>query len=254
MLTVESFGGAAVGAIAPMAFFVLHWLPWILACSENPRERSHLSCFLLLGSWLSWICQEIPANRAAHIAVLGLAMGTEQLFLLPKNKVRGISLRRSLELEIVSLSTWWEVWLFWGPTFCLQAGCNPTSLLSSISLCCLHILGVSWSGNCLLSCRGGVCLMEGLASAKVREISMWVSRNACENVNPLWGSQGIERKKKRRKATSTVHVFTEFPECSSRNATYGIWGCAGGLSTTQLRYTVVTVLWTWGVLLRKLRK
>lgn len=61
--TVESFGGPAVGAIAPKAFFVLHWFPWILAYSENPRERSQLSCPVAC-SWLSWICQEIPANRA----------------------------------------------------------------------------------------------------------------------------------------------------------------------------------------------
>lgn len=79
---------------------------------------------------------------------------------------------------------------------------------------------------------------------------MWVSRNVCKNV--MRRGERIEEKKKRRKATSTVHIFTNFSECSGRDATYGIWGCAGGFRTIQLRYKVVTVLWIWGVLLRKL--
>lgn len=49
-----------------------------------------------------------------------------------------------------------------------------------------------------------------------------VNRNVCENVRR--GGQGIEKKKERRKVFPTVHLFTGFPECSSRDATYGIWG------------------------------
>lgn len=93
--------GAGVCATAPTAFFALHWFPWILACLENPRKRSQLSCFPSTCSWLSWIYQEIPANWAPYTAVLCLAIKTEQLFLLPEYKVRGIRLGRSLVLEIV---------------------------------------------------------------------------------------------------------------------------------------------------------
>lgn len=69
---------------------------------------------------------------------------------------------------------------------------------------------------------------------------MWVSKNVGENVSR--GGQGIEKEKERRKAVSTIQVFTNFPEFSSRDSTYGIWGCTGSLRTTQLRYKVGTAI------------
>lgn len=57
-----------------------------------------------------------------------------------------------------------------------------------------------------------------------KSVFVCVNRNVCGNVRR--GGQGIEKKKERRKAFSTVHLFTDFPECSSRDATYGILGAA----------------------------